>query len=141
MKENRVTTIEELAEYSLGEVIELPPFGPNQPFFARLRRPSLLALAKSGKIPNTLLSQANKLFFGDKKKELDSDAMRQTMGIIDIMCEAAFVEPKYSVLVEKGIELTDDQYMFVFNYTQQGVNALSTFRGKQGDIENNTSVE
>lgn len=132
--EKRITSIEDLAAYSRGCVVELPPFGPDQPFVARLRRPSLLALAKTGRIPNTLLSQANKLFFGDDKKVAD-DALKNTFDVIDVLCEAAFVEPAFSELKKAGVELTDDQYMFVFNYTQQGVNSLANFRNKQADIQ------
>lgn len=133
-KELVITPIESLAEYAGGALIELPPFGPNQPFVARLRRPSLLALAKAGKIPNTLLNSANKLFFGDDTKgKRDPDALQKTLEVIDILCEAAFVEPTYKQLKDCGIELSDDQYMFVFNFTQNGVNSLHSFRGEQGD--------
>ena len=141
MEEKKITTIEELAEYSFGEVVELPPFGPDRPFVARMRRPSLLALAKTGKIPNTLLNQANKLFFGDKgNSKIEEDALKQTMGVIDILCEASFIEPKYSELRQAGIELTDQQYLFVFNYTQKGINDSSNFRLEQGDSEDNSAV-
>ena len=39
-----------------------------------------------------------------------------------------FVEPSWSELKNAGIELTDEQYMFIFNYTQEGVKALEPFR-------------
>ena len=57
-----VTSISQLNEYAKGQLVELPSFGEGQPFFARLRRPSMLALAKSGKIPNSLLATANRMF-------------------------------------------------------------------------------
>ena len=141
-KELVVTPIENLAEYAGGAVVELPPFGPNQPFIARLRRPSMLALARAGKIPNTLLNSANKLFFGDDNKgKRDPDSLQKTLEVIDVLCEAAFVEPTYQQLKDCGIELSDDQYMFVFNFTQNGVNALHSFRGEQGGITDNTDGE
>lgn len=139
-----VTSIEQLADYSRGTVVELPPFGPDQPFIARLRRPSLMALAKTGKIPNTLLNSANKMFFGDKStstKRYDENSLGEVFQIVDILCEAAFIEPSYNEIKRAGIELSDDQYMFVFNFTQQGVNALHSFRGKQGDTEDPTTVQ
>ena len=137
-----VTTLEDLANYKEGTLVELPPFGPDQPFVARLRRPSMLALAKAGKIPNTLLNSANRMFFGDKAagKKYDENSLREVFQIIDILCDAAFVSPTYKELKEIGIELSDDQYMFVFNFTQQGVNALHSFRGEQGDSESTTSI-
>lgn len=136
-KQLTVTTIEDLANYKDGTLVELPPFGPDQPFVARLRRPSMMALAKAGKIPNTLLDSANKLFFGSNNlsKKYDQDSLKQIFEVIDILCEAAFVEPKYSDLKKIGLELSDDQYMFLFNFTQQGVDALRSFRGEQGNIE------
>lgn len=138
-----VTTLEDLANYKEGTLVELPPFGPDQPFIAKLRRPSMLALAKAGKIPNTLLNSANRLFFGDKAaagKKYDENSLREVFQIIDILCEAAFVHPSYKELKDIGIELSDDQYMFIFNFTQQGVNALHSFRGEQGDSESPTSI-
>lgn len=133
-KQLNVTSLEELAEYRSGTVVELPPFGPGQPFVARLRRPSMMALAKAGKIPNTLLDAANNLFFGaNNQKKYDQNSLKQIFDVIDVLCEASFVEPKYSDLKSMGIELSDDQYMFLFNFTQQGVNALRPFRAEQGD--------
>ena len=62
-KELKVTSIEELIKYSKeGEIVELPPFSEGKPFVARLQRPSMMELAKSGKIPNKLLTSASKLF-------------------------------------------------------------------------------
>lgn len=128
MSERTITTIDTLKGYE-GDVVELPPFGPGKPFVARLKRPSLLVLAKIGKIPNTLLPIANEIFFGTDNK-LGNDALEKTFELIEIMCEAAFVEPSYEEIKESGIQLTDQQYTAVFNYTQKGVNALSSFRQK-----------
>lgn len=132
MEENRqmnVTSIQQLAEFAKGQLVELPPFGENQPFVARLKRPSMMALAKSGKIPNELLNTANELFFdGAKKAALDENALQNMFNVMDVICDACFVEPTYSEIKGAGLELTDDQYMFVFNYSQTGVNALKPFR-------------
>ncbi len=138
-----VTSIEELVDYNRGTVIELPPFGPNQPFIARIRRPSMMGLAKSGKIPNQLLDAANRMFFGDKGRNVkyDQEALKQTFDVIDVLCDAAFVEPTYSELKSVGVELSDDQYMFIFNFIQQGVKALDSFRGEQRDIQSIEAVQ
>lgn len=132
-QELKITSIEELKEYKAGQVVQLPDFGNGQPFIARLRRPSMLALAKNGKIPNQLLNSANSLFEKGPQGlmhsgNLDEETMTKLFDIIDVICEASFVEPTYRQLKETGIELTDDQYMFVFNYTQNGVQALDSFR-------------
>lgn len=136
-----VTSLEDLAKYKQGTLVEFPPFGPDQPFIARIKRPSIMALAKAGKIPNALLDSANRMFFGDNKNQkYDRDALSQVFEVIDILCEAAFIEPKYQDLKEVGIELSDDQYMFLFNFTQKGVNALDSFRSEQGGSENSANV-
>lgn len=128
MSELNVTSLKELERYKNGDVVELPAFSPDKPFVVRLQRPSLLSLAKQGAIPNPLLPQANSLFFGsiasDRK---DPDALKKTFDIIEIMCESAFLEPTYDEIKKVGIQLTDQQYLAVFNYTQEGVKALSTF--------------
>lgn len=141
-KQFAVTSLQDLKSYKEGTLVEFPPFGPDQPFVARVKRPSMLALAKAGKIPNTLLDSANRLFFGDKNRnaKYDQDALKQVFEVIDILCDAAFIEPKYSELKDIGLELTDDQYMFLFNFTQQGVNALHSFRPEQGNSENITAI-
>ena len=125
-----ITPLESLQEYARGAVVQLPPFSEDQPFVARLRRPSMMALARSGKIPNSLLNTANSLFMGKGMDSNNEGALKEVLSIVDILCDAAFVEPTYSQLKEAGVELTDEQYMAVFNYTQQGVKALEPFRGE-----------
>ena len=132
-KELKITSIEELKNIEKGEVVELPPFVGEIPFVARLKRPSMLALVKSGKIPNSLLTQANKLFVGGVEgvasRGMENEEMLDELfDILDVICEAAFVEPSFKDLRDNGIELTDEQYMAVFTYTQQGVKSLESFR-------------
>lgn len=125
-----VTSLEALLEYGKGTIVQLPSFAEGQPFVARLRRPSMMALAKSGKIPNSLLNTANSLFMGEGIDSNNEGALKEVLSIVDILCDAAFVEPTYSQLKEAGVELTDEQYMAVFNYTQRGVKSLEPFREK-----------
>lgn len=87
-------------------------------------------MARKGMIPNDLLVTANELFTNKAVNVVnvqDEKFMERMFGVMDTMCEAVFVEPTYKELVDAGIELTDEQYMFVFTYTQQGVNALKPF--------------
>lgn len=136
--EYKVTSIDELKLMSGGEIVELPAFIQGQSFYAKLRRPSMLKLVKAGQIPNSLLRTANMLFSGGVEKELDQDDefMKDMFDLIDVLAEAVFVEPSWSELKNAGIELTDEQYMFIFNYTQEGVKALEPFRK---DEESNTA--
>lgn len=122
-----VTSISKLNEYAKGQLVELPSFGEGQPFFARLRRPSMLALAKSGKIPNSLLATANRMF--DSSLDIKNDNMlKDFYMVMETILEASFVEPTYQEIKDAGVQLSDDQMIFVFNYTQQGVKILDQFR-------------
>lgn len=126
--EMKVTSILDLQEYAKGVIVELPGFAEGQPFVARLRRPSMLVLAKSGKIPNELLATADSLFNGTKRATNNPNALKEITGILEIMAEAALVDPSYNDLKEVGLDLTDEQFMAIFNYTQAGVRALDSFR-------------
>lgn len=130
MYEQKVTSILELQEYARGTLVQLPEFGEGQPFFARLKRPSMLALTKAGKIPNALIYTANELFNGKGMNDKRETAMKDVLDILDVIAEACFVEPSYAQIKEAGVELTDEQMMAVFNYCQRGVKALEPFREK-----------
>lgn len=127
MKE--VTSLADLQVYARGQVVELPGFFSEEPFIARLRRPSLLALTKSGKIPNALLSAANELFTGKQDKS-DPVDLSEIMGVLEVICESALLEPTYKDVVDAGLTLTDEQYTAIFNFSQRGIKALEPFRTK-----------
>lgn len=132
MNENQnASNVEQLIKYSQGTLVNLPAFGSEQPFTARLKRPSILALAKSGKIPNTLMSAAISLFSGKTSEVMTStnpEALTSLFEIMEILCDAAFVEPTWKELKDNKIELTDEQLMAVFQFTQDGIKALEPFR-------------
>lgn len=128
-----VTSLEALKSYSMGQLVELPPFAEGQTFVARLKRPSMLALVKAGRIPNSLLQSANTLFINGTVDEKNKSAMSDVMEILDTVCDACFVEPTYQQIKDAGIQLTDDQMMFVFSYSQRGVKALDPFRQESKD--------
>lgn len=133
----KITTLKELQGYAQGQVVELPAFAEGQPFVARLCRPSIINLAKSGKIPNSLLASANSLFTRGRVTAKDEQALGQLYDILDVFCEACFLEPTYEEIKNAGITLTDEQLMFVFNYSQTGVRALESFRNKSKNIISN----
>lgn len=126
----QITSIDELKSYANGTVVELPSFSEGQPFVARLKRPSLLGMVKQGKIPNTLLVRANELFVqaGAGFDVEEENMMEQMFDVLDLMAGETFVEPTYKEIKEAGIQLTDEQLMFIYNYAQQGVRALESFR-------------
>lgn len=124
-----VTSLADLQTYAQGQVVELPGFFSEEPFVVRLRRPSLLALTKSGKIPNALLSAANELFTGKQDKS-DPVDLSEIMGVLEVICESALLEPTYKDVVDAGLTLTDEQYTAIFNFSQRGIKALEPFRTK-----------
>lgn len=126
----KVTSISDLQSYAKGTLVRFPDFAEGQPFIARVRRPSMLVLAKQGKIPNALLSSANELFNrgGDGLDEDNVNMLADVYDIMKIVCEAALQEPTYQQIADSGLSLSDNQMMAIFNYTQTGVKALEQFR-------------
>ena len=135
MSDLKVTSIEELKRLSCGELVELPGFTDDTKFVARLKRPSMLSMVKTGKIPNSLLLKSNELFAGGvvqvaRNNMNDDSMMDELFDILDLICKESFVEPTYEQLQENGIELTDEQQMAIFTYTQNGVKSLESFRSE-----------
>lgn len=134
MDERKVISIEDLKKLAQGELVDLPSFvsGDEVPFTVRLRRPSLIQMVKAGKIPNELLVEANALFTKGAggvvtKNASDTEALSKMCVLLEVICEASFVEPTYKEIKEAGIELTDSQLLAVFEYTQNGVANLKSF--------------
>ena len=132
MENLKITSIEDLVKDSQGEIVELPGWVADRPFVAKLTRPSLLALMQSGKIPNSLIGEANKLFSSGVSavaKNVDNtEMMTELLSLLEVICEDCFVEPKYSDIKKAGVRLTDEQLLAVFSYTQAGVKSLEKFR-------------
>ncbi|MEN8075741.1 hypothetical protein ABFP60_02200 [Clostridioides difficile] len=130
-----VTSIEQLKKISKGQVVELLGWG-EESFVCRLKRPSLLGLVASGKIPNPMLNAAYILFNGPQNSK-DVISLNEKHELLTIIAKESLVEPKYEQLEEMGLELTDAQLSEIWNYSQAGVNALVSFRKKQQNLENN----
>lgn len=125
-----ITSVIDLQSYAAGTAVRFPDFAEGQPFVARVRRPSMLVLAKQGKIPNGLLNAAGQLFSkGGSGLDADDDKMLSQMyDICEVVCEATLIQPTLAEIKGAGIELSDDQIMAIFNYTQTGIKALESFR-------------
>ena len=125
------TSFEDLERYAKGNVVELPPFADDQPFFARIKRPSMINMMRTGKIPNDLLNGANNLFIKDtaiQESIADAQQMNVYYEVIDQIVAEALVEPTIQQIHNAGLELTDEQLIYIFQYTQRGVKALNSFR-------------
>ena len=125
------TSIESLKSYANGTIVQLPDFNDGQPFFARIRRPSIMKMASEGKIPNSLLATANALFSGSEEAtDVDNEGMLpQMLAACEEMAKATLIEPTYNDIIGAGLTLTDQQLIFLFNYSQGGVESLQSFRG------------
>lgn len=128
------TSLAQLASYKNGTVVELPPFADGQPFVARMIRPSMLGLIKSGKIPNSLLNQATSLFANGagalNETGKNAATANELFEVIDVIVEEALLEPTMKDIHSVGMELSDDQLMAIFSYTQNGIKALERFRSE-----------
>lgn len=125
-----ITTVSDLHAYGQGQVVRFPDFAEGQPFVARVRRPSMLVLAKQGKIPNALLNTAGELFAkgGGGLDTDDKNMLSNFYDTCEIICEAALMQPTMADIRNAGMTLSDDQLMAIFNYTQTGIKALQSFR-------------
>ena len=129
-----VTSIEDLKKIAEGQEVELIGWG-EEPFVCKLKRPSMLGLVANGDIPNPLLNAAYILFNGAKTTK-DVINMKEQKELLTIMAKTAMVEPTYDDLEKIGLELTDAQLLEIYNYTQIGIKALTSFRTKQKNIKN-----
>ena len=126
---SEITSIYDLQRYANGQIVKLPDFAEGQPFVARMRRPSLLIMAKKGKIPNKLLATATDLFNGGNSHNASNDSiLSDTYDVCEAIAEAALVEPTMAEIKEAGLELSDNQLIAIFNYAQRGIEALNNFR-------------
>lgn len=138
----QVTGLDVLMGYQGGQVVELPPFAEGQPFVARMVRPSMLVMAKQGKIPNELLASAQGLFSGRGINENDvENALANMYDVCELIAEASLVEPTLADIKRAGLSLTDDQLIFIFSYAQKGVSALDSFRQEREDTGSDRASE
>lgn len=134
-----VTTVTDLERYSEGFRVELPSFSDNNPLVVMLRRPGVVELARNGTIPNQLLGIAMELFTGDKKMSEKTDhtahgkmkEMSQFAEVLKIIAKESLVSPTYNDFVNAGVELTDEQLLAIYNFTQTGIENMRSFRPKQ----------
>lgn len=132
-----VTSLSDLQSYSNGTIVRFPDFAEGQPFVARVKRPSMLMLAKMGKIPNALLNSATQLFTkgGSGMDTKNGKTLSDIYDICEVIVKASLVQPTYDEIIDSGMTLSDDQVMAIFNYTQSGVKALENFRSEQKDFK------
>ena len=138
----QVTSLEQLQAIKQTETIELPAFEDGTPLNVEVKKPNMMQLISSGKIPNTLLSSAMDMFNGKtgEKMQKASDNiadLKELVGMMNVIAEASLVRPSYKEIKSLGIDLTDNQLMGLLMYSQGGIKALENFRNQQAGIEGN----
>lgn len=124
-------------DYAGGQKVILPGWEENTKFEAVLRRPSMLALAAAGVIPNELLSCARRLFDDGISGEVPLDELGRILGII---AENSMVSPTLSELEESGVSLTDLQLAAIYNFAMTGVRSLCCFPANAQNSERDCNV-
>lgn len=126
-----ITSIKDLQKYADGVEVELPGFIDGEPFYAKLRRLSLMDCVSNGKIPNPLLPAAAKLFESGTKEFNGGDDIKDLSDILTLVAKSVLVSPTWEELEGIGLKPTDQQLMYIYNYSQTGVDVLRRFHQQQ----------
>ena len=132
----QITSLEQLQAIKQTEIVELPSFEDGTPFVVEIKKPNMMQLLTSGKIPNTLLSVATEMFNGKTgqvmgKASEDIKTLKELVGMMEILAEASLVKPSYKDIKELNIQLTENQLMAILMYSQGGIKSLEKFRNQQ----------
>lgn len=138
----KITSLEQLQAIKQTEIVELPSFEDGTPFIVEIKKPNMMNLLTSGKIPNTLLSVATEMFNGKTgqimgKASEDIKTLKELAGMMEVLAEASLVKPAYKEIKKANVELTENQLMAILMYSQGGVKSLENFRNQQANIEGN----
>ena len=138
----KITSLEQLQAIKQTEIVELPSFEDGTPFIVEIKKPNMMNLLTSGKIPNTLLSVATEMFNGKTRQIMgkaseDIKTLKELAGMMEVLAEASLVKPAYKEIKKANVELTENQLMAILMYSQGGVKSLENFRNQQANIEGN----
>ena len=142
-----VTSLEQLKNIKLNDIVELPSFDDGTPFVAELKKPNMLMLMANGHIPNTLLNVAMDIFKNGKVQETINKALNDPKDLkvltelLLVLAKACLVNPSFNQLQELGIELNENQLSAILTYAQGGVVALENFRKQQTNIKSSEPSE
>ena len=134
----QITSLEQLQAIKQTEIVELPSFEDGTPFVVEIKKPNMMQLMTSGKIPNTLLSVATEMFNGKTgqvmgKASEDIKTLKELVGMMEVLAEASLVKPSYKDIKKANVELTENQLMAILMYSQGGVKSLEKFRNQQAN--------
>lgn len=117
--------LQDAVERSAVQEVDLPGFGDGRPWRVKLRRLSLLGMARAGRIPNPLMGAVAELYQTGTMKTAALDKAAEVMLFI---AGEALAEPTLKQLEDSGAMLTDEQLLAIYLYAQRGVAALKPFR-------------
>ena len=143
----QVTSLDQLKNIKLNDIVELPSFDDGTPFVAELKKPNMLMLMAGGHIPNTLLNVAMDIFQHGKGKETINKALNNPKDLkvltelLIVLAKACLVNPSFKQLEDLGIELNENQLSAILTYAQGGVVALESFRQQQANSESSEPSE
>lgn len=126
-----VTGAQTLEDAARGEVLALSGWTADRPFYARVRRASLTGMIRLGRIPNPLMSAAQRLFEGAGSRA--AAGFEDVAKVVQLVAREALVEPTAQELDAMGLELTEQQVAQLYNYALRGVTQLRSFRADGGD--------
>ena len=118
------------------EILELEGWTEDAPFVCEVRRSTLRLAITAGKIPNALMGAAQALYEGPTSRAKYS--FEEGLEVMELIVKDAMVNPKLSELQEAGINLTEQQFAGIFNYSQRGVKGAKPFLFKPADPANGT---
>lgn len=134
----QITSLEQLQAIKQTEIVPLPDFEDGTPLVVEIKKPNMMQLMVSGKIPNTLLTIATEMFNGKTgqvmgKASEDIKTLKDLVGIMEVLAEASLVKPSYKDIKKLNIQLTENQLMAILMYSQGGVKSLENFRKQQAN--------
>lgn len=141
----QVTSLDQLKKIKRTEVILVGAFEDGTELVAEVKKPDMMALMASGKVPNALLKPAMQVFNGktkeitDKVGDNDLDALKDMVGLLDVFAKETLVNPSFKDIQDCGIDLTMEMKLNLMAYAQGGVQALESFRTEQINNANNQS--
>ena len=134
----QVTSLSDIKREAEGELVKLKGWS-NKPFVARLKRCSMMGLVSKGVIPNSLMAVADELFNGKSKNSKTS--MTDSAKILKIIATEVLAEPRMEDLDKMDVQLTDEQLLELFQYSQRGLKGLQSFRKEQADYANHQRLK
>lgn len=140
MSEKRVTTLEEIRQQAMPEIIEIPGFKPGTTINVAVRLVDLTPYLLELDIGNPLYEIAvKKAKTGGSKEDIIKEIQNETqktgidlkkiLPILDAVVREALVQPTYEEITAI-VPLTLEQKFAIFDYAIGEVEELTSFRGQ-----------